>query len=119
MIYLASPYTHPDPRVMESRDEQTCIAVGSLIKQGLHAYSPIAHSRSVALLSDLPHDFGFWNAYDTDMISRCDEVWVLMLDGWEDSEGVKAEIKIALDLNKKIRTLAPNETEPVAVDTRL
>lgn len=103
MIYLASPYTHEDKAIEKRRYVQVCRAAGSLIKQGQHIYSPIAHSRAIAEQSDLPHDYEFWAAYDTDMIHRCDEVVVLMLDGWEQSAGVQAEIKIARVLNKPLR----------------
>ena len=103
MIYLASPYTHNDPKVEEARYQFACLATGRLIKEGQHVYSPIAHSRAIAQQTDLPTDFGFWAAYDTDMISKCDEVVVLTLNGWKESKGVQAEINIARALNKPIR----------------
>lgn len=103
MIYLASPYSHSNPAVMEERFESACIVAGELMKVGEHVFSPVAHSRPIANLVDLPHDFEFWAKYDTQMISLCDEVVVLTLPGWEESRGVAAEIKIAEELGKPVR----------------
>jgi hypothetical protein len=71
MIYLASPYTHEDPAVEQRRYVQVCRAAGRLILEGQYVYSPIAHSRAIALEGNLPTDYKFWTAYDTDMISKC------------------------------------------------
>jgi hypothetical protein len=42
-------------------------------------------------------------------LRRCDEVVVLMLDGWERSEGVQAEIRIAEALGKPVRYRAAED----------
>jgi hypothetical protein len=94
MIYLASPYSHNDRAVMEMRWSQVCEASSNIMKEGKHLYSPIAHCHEIAKYG-LPTDWGFWEQYDTEMIKRCDELWVLMLDGWTDSVGVRSEISIA------------------------
>ncbi|MCP4786571.1 MAG: DUF1937 family protein [Fuerstiella sp.] len=41
---------------------------------------------------------------------RCDEVVVLTLDGWRNSEGVQAEVRIAAELGKPVRYLEPEAT---------
>ncbi|MBX3452499.1 MAG: DUF1937 family protein [Planctomycetaceae bacterium] len=43
-------------------------------------------------------------------MARCDEVVVLTLDGWRESAGVQAEIRIAGELGKPVRYLAPEAT---------
>jgi hypothetical protein len=53
--------------------------------------------------------WSFWEQYDRKFLERCDEVVVLMLDGWEESVGVQAEIRIAGELGKPVRYLAPEE----------
>jgi hypothetical protein len=45
--------------------------------------------------------------FSRERLGRCDEVVVLMLDGWEESIGVQAEIRIARELGKPVRYLAP------------
>jgi hypothetical protein len=39
------------------------------------------------------------------MITRCDEVWVLMIPGTIDSKGVRAEIEIAKLQGKRINVI--------------
>ena len=57
----------------------------------------LALSRSVhdALEGELPTGFDYWREYDEAMLDCCEELHVLMLDGWRESVGVQAEIKLA------------------------
>jgi len=102
MIYLASPYTHPDRDVREIRFRAVCAFAAEMMRQGRHVFSPIAHTHPIAA-HGLPGDWAFWESYDRDMIARCDEVAVLCLPGWEESKGVRAEIAIAVDLGLPVR----------------
>ena len=95
LIYLASPYTHPQPSVMDLRYMYACQYVAAMMRAGLHVYSPIAHCHGPAVCSRLPRDFSFWRDYNETMISRCTSFWVLMLDGFKASVGIKGEIEIA------------------------
>lgn len=106
MIYLASPYTHPDPAIQEERFRAVCAYAATMMRQGLRVFSPIAHTHHIALCG-LPGGWEFWEAYDRDMIARCDEVAVLCLPGWEESTGVRAEIAIAAELGLPVRYLDP------------
>lgn len=45
---------------------------------------------------------------DREHLKRCNELVVLMLDGWKESRGVQAEIRIALELGKPVRYLDPS-----------
>lgn len=91
MIYLASPYSHPDKSVMFQRYQQVCRAAGALMKEGHIIYSPIAHNHSIAEWCDMPTTWDFWETYDTQVLALCQELWILQLEGWEQSTGVKAE----------------------------
>jgi hypothetical protein len=95
LVYLASPYSHHDPTVVESRFEAVCREAARLMADGLHIYSPIAHTHPIAMRGALPTDWAYWEAYDTAIISRCTELRVLKLDGWDTSRGVSAEMQIA------------------------
>ena len=108
MLYLASPYSHPDPKIEEKRYIQATKMVGKMLKDGIHVYSPVASCRNVSLINELPHDFAYWAAYDTEMISLCSEVVVLTLQGWEESKGVQTEIAIAQAIGKPVRYLNYN-----------
>lgn len=104
MIYLASPYTHPDSEVRRQRFEAACRAAAELIRMGKTVFSPIAHSHAICLYG-LPLDWRFWERHDRRYLEMCDEVVVLMLDGWRESAGVQAEIEIAQSLGKPVSYL--------------
>ncbi|GAB6188150.1 DUF1937 family protein [Thermopirellula anaerolimosa] len=108
MIYLASPYSHPDAAVRQERFEAACRAAAELIRQGHVVLSPIAHSHSIAQ-HGLPGDWDFWEQQDRRLLAACDELWVLKLDGWEQSRGVQAEIGIARAAGKPVRFLSEPE----------
>ena len=106
MIYLASPYSHPDSQIRRQRFRDACIATARLIRAGHIVFSPIVHGHPIAEYG-LPTDWRFWEPFDRAYLQRCDEVVVLMLDGWQESEGVQAEIRIAGELGKPVRYLQP------------
>ena len=113
MIYLASPYSHPDPAIREARFQVACQTAAELIRIGEVVFSPIAHSHPIAAYG-LPSDWRFWERHDLEHLARCDEVVVLTLDGWRDSEGVQREIRIARGLRKPLRYLDPPGTVTLA-----
>jgi hypothetical protein len=102
MIYLASPYSHENLAVREQRFREACRAATALLLAGHAVFSPIAYSHGLVQYG-LPIDWSFWEWHDKEMLARCDEVMVLMLDGWEDSVGVREEIRIARELGKHVR----------------
>lgn len=102
MIYLASPYSHPDPAVRERRFRAACQAAAALVRDGHAVFSPIAHSHAL-VEHGLPMDWSFWEVHDRHHLRHCDEVVVLMLIGWEASVGVREEVRIACEMNKPVR----------------
>lgn len=109
MTYLASPYFHPDPAVRQARFDATCRATAKLLRAGEVVYSPIVHSHPLVPYG-LPTGWDFWQRYDTAVLVRCDAVAVLMLDGWEESAGVTAEVEVARALRLPVRYVAPVAT---------
>lgn len=107
MIYLASPYSHPDIVVREQRFREACRAAATLLRVGHAVFSPIAHSHPLVSLG-LPTDWLFWERWGRNMLTRCDEVVVLQLDGWIDSVGVQAEIALAHALGKPLQFVEPS-----------
>ena len=104
MIYLASPYSHPDPGVREQRYRAACHATAALLQADLIVFSPIAHSHALVEYG-LPTDWAFWERFDRAHLERCDLLLVLMLEGWKTSVGVQAEIRIAREMGKPVRYL--------------
>ena len=108
-IYLACPYTHPNPYVRERRFTRVNLAAGELINSGHIVFSPISQSHPIALACNLPRDFEFWRGYNLSFIEWCDELYVLALDGWKESVGVRAEVEYAEEIGKPVMIWTPNQ----------
>ena len=91
MIYLASPYSDPSIAVKEHRFIETCRVAGEMIKKGLVVYSPIVHNHLIARYAGLGGSWKTWERHDLSMIKLCDSFWILTLEGWQQSRGVKEE----------------------------
>lgn len=100
MIYLATPYSHPDPAVMQQRFEEAarCVAV-HMARDSRVLFSPIVHNHPIAVMYGLPRGWEFWENWDKQTIERCDELWVVKMEGYDTSKGITAEVVIAKDLN--------------------
>jgi hypothetical protein len=97
LTYLASPYTHPDPKVREERYLAACRKAADLMLAGKVIFCPIAHSHPIA--EQMPDgkavDGAFWKQQDEPYMAMCDELIVYMLPGWDTSSGIAHEIKVA------------------------
>lgn len=102
MIYLACPYSHPSDEVRVFRFHQANRAASKMMKEGHFVYSPISHSHPIAEDGGLPLHWAYWQSVDEFYIKLCQKVVVLKLEGWEKSEGVKAEMAIAEAYGKPI-----------------
>lgn len=106
LTYLCSPYSNPNPIIREVRFQKVCKIASDLMRGGMFIYSPIAaHTHPIALAGDLPIGFDFWEQYDRTMISMCFLLLVVKMEGWEQSKGVTAEIKIANELGIPVEYL--------------
>lgn len=101
-VYLACPYTHPDPKVRLERFEAVNRVAGRLIEAGFHAFSPISMTHPIALACGLEGDSEYWKPFNHAFIDVCDELLVLRIDGWKESEGVIGEIVYALSQSKQV-----------------
>lgn len=102
LIYLACPYSGNE----EQSFEIVTKFAAKLMKDGQFVFSPITHCHPIAKIAKLPTTFDYWAEYDELMIKGCNELWVLCLDNWEKSKGVKAEIEIAKKINIPIKYLS-------------
>ena len=102
MIYLASPYSHPDPLVRKTRFLLAEQATAILLNQGIFTFSPIVHCHALAERHTIPTDFAFWRGYNFDMLRRADLVSVLAIPGWKESVGVQAEIEMARAIGMQV-----------------
>ena len=113
MIYLASPYSDPNPVVERQRFEAVCHAAAILMAEGHRIFSPIAHTHPIAMAGDLPRGWEYWRKYDEEMLAACDELWILMLPGWDKSAGIAGELEIVAQ-SKLVKYIDPREWSPDA-----
>ncbi len=107
MIYIASPYSDPDPEVRHNRYKAVLRYTATLLANGDTAFSPIVHCHPMAFFYDMPTDHKFWMKYDRAMIGLSKVLYVLMLPGYEESAGIKEEVEYALELKLPVHYVEP------------
>ena len=108
--YLAAPYSVGDKASqedMEMRFWQITAMAAELMKADINIYSPITHGHFFSDLG-LKRNFEWWLEKDMAFLSDASGLFVLKLEGWQMSPGVKAEIKFAKDMEIPIFYLAPD-----------
>jgi Domain of unknown function (DUF1937) len=115
-VYLAQPYKHSDPKVMEWRAEQGAIAAAELTELGYLVYAPIVHNRPLARVK--PHFSGwdFWKPRDLPFIEWAELFAVLKLPGWNKSIGVASELEHASLIGKPIYSVILTEKGRVKIN---
>lgn len=93
MIYLAAPYSDPDPTVRIGRFNQVCKKALELMETGKVVFSPISHSHPID--PDNAKGYEFWMHQDLNILDKCRTLYVYKLPGWEESKGLKSEIGYA------------------------
>lgn len=106
-IYLASPYTDPNPSVQEARYLSVLEETARLISDGYPVFSPIAHCHPITTHYGLPGTYEFWKDYTRIMLAPARELYVLMLSGWRQSVGLTDEIDLAGVYGKPITYIEP------------
>lgn len=107
MIYLASPYSHPDPLIRKTRFLLARERCAELLASRVWVYSPIVHCHEMAEVFNLPTDFQFWKEYNFDMLRRADAMEVLALEDWKLSVGVNIEMQFALQAGIEVTMYTP------------
>ena len=98
LVYVAMPYSHPNPDVIAERMEVFYKIAADLLLQGKMVISPVLN-HSICKRYNVPSDYKFWGDYSRTLLSKCDEIVVLEMDGWTRSAGVIDEIATAKDLH--------------------
>lgn len=117
MIYLASPYSDPDPDVMAERANEVAAIAAKLFCNGLHIYCPIAAWHWVAVDHELPKDWPAWRGLDFAFLRHATEMWIADIPGWEKSVGVTAERKLAEHMEIPVRLVQPGPGSTMALVT--
>lgn len=112
MIYLASPYSHPQPAVRHERYMAASKALNLLLNQRQWTFSPIVHCHDNAVRFGLPTTHDFWLEFDTAFLRRCEFLYVLAIAGWRESKGVAVELSLAGRLHLPISYMSFDERSP-------
>ena len=106
-IYLASPYSHELPEVREQRFREAQRAAAWLFIKGIWVYSPIAHWHDITKWHSLPTHAEPHKAANDAFQARAAATYVLCIEGWDSSKGVRGEIEFALRLLQPVLGLWP------------
>lgn len=107
-IYLATPYTHPDPAIRRARFEAVTRAAGALMQRRFLVFSPITMGHPICeACADIPGDFVYWESVCLSYLSDwATALVVLTLDGWRESRGVTTEIAVAREWGLPVKYLS-------------
>lgn len=108
VAYLACPYSHLDPIIMNFRHSMATKVAFDLLCRGILVYSPLTHNIPIDKLG-IHGNHETWKSFDHEMLSRCNRLIVLKLPGWEESKGVAAEIVKANQMGLPIEWMEDHE----------
>jgi len=91
MIYLASPYSHPDSAIRRERYAAALLYCKRQMSVGQVIFSPIVYGHQFATAFSLPTDHNYWQGFNERVLIPCNQVHVLALPGHTESEGIRAE----------------------------
>ena len=108
LVYVASPYSGYAEGI-DAAYEEVADLTGQLIKEGIPAISPIAHSHAVCECAGLDHyDHDLWLKMDAPLMEACDAICVVEMAGWAVSKGVRIELAAFANAEKPAFILNPN-----------
>ena len=102
LTYLATPYSHGDVMVRIERYAIVTKVAAMLLNSGELIYSPISHTHHMAVWHGLPTHWEFWEPHCRAYLNASHKLIVLQQDGWMESVGVQAEIRLAEELGLAI-----------------
>ena len=99
-IYLATPYIHDDKKICAKRCLEVTKAAAYFMDQGKVIYSPITHGDAInKFMKQQAGDHKFWLAQCLPHVVGASAIYVLGLDGWVDSKGVRWEVETGWAFN--------------------
>lgn len=102
MIYLAAPYSHQYAHVRAARFKRIKQATCQLMCAGDVVFSPVAYGYLMEEAAGKTMSHDYWMQFCLNIMPACDRVYVLTLEGWDQSKGVAEEVKLAKRMGKPI-----------------
>ncbi len=107
IIYVASPYNHPDDSIRVENYKKVSKYTADLIASGQVAMSPIAYGHPLLDFTEMPYDWEFWSNFCISFLKKCEEMHIFMIDGWDKSRGVAEEIEYCVKNSIPIKYIEP------------
>lgn len=95
LIYLASPYSHPNEAVRFTRFMKAQEFCARELQLGVPIFSPIVYCWQFEQKYKLPGDADYWKDLNLAWLRASTALWILKLDGWQDSAGINFEAREA------------------------
>jgi len=94
-VFISLPFGNPDQGKVLMRFRNAELYFMKLLKEGICPVSPVVTGFPLCQKYGVSAQFEHWDEYCMEELKTCDEVHILMLDGWEHSEGLKKELELA------------------------
>lgn len=113
-VYLAQPYTHDAPEIMNFRYNTACVYAAQLYEIGFDVRAPVVHCHPISLQMGVgkQQDKYFWYEVTERWLAQCDAMIILMLLEWEQSVGIKREWNFAARHDIPVYFLYPTKKPP-------
>jgi hypothetical protein len=106
LTYLACPFRHADVNIQKKRCAAAHYGAALLSSQGHHVFSPLTHNEIlIDLIQNMPKEH--WLEFDLAILSICQRLIILKLDGWESSFGIQLEVDFAKKNKIPIEEMMP------------
>lgn len=116
MKYLSIPFSHSNPSVVQERMTMFWKALAHRITISKEVVvSPMTLYPMLDYVPHIPTNYDYWGPYSESLLSQCDTLYVLMLEGWKESKGVQGEIDFAMNHKIQIIYLSPLTFEPISI----
>lgn len=114
--YISNPY-NGTAEEMRERARVAAEACATLLRRGVHAWSPIVHNH--ALLAQVPFTLEERRElilpFDFTLLRASRGMIVLKIPGWDRSYGVSKEIELCAELGLPVHYLEPTELAEAAL----
>jgi hypothetical protein len=106
-FYVGSPYSRY-PGGIEAAYREICRVMTHFARAGIPAFSPIAHCYPIAMAGGIdPLDHRIWPPFCEPVMTGAKGLVVVKMATWEDSYGLRQEIRCFESARKPIRYLDP------------
>tara|TARA_R110000751_G_scaffold40662_1_gene96093 strand:+ start:271 stop:642 length:372 start_codon:yes stop_codon:yes gene_type:complete len=102
MIYIASPYSGTHDEKVDRFVQVQAFCHHLFYNRGLFVYSPIVHWHPIAVKWDEYGNFEKYEQFDYHMLDLATDMYILCLDGWQESKGVNLEISFCHSQRKNV-----------------